>query len=258
MLKLETGYSFTQVPYITHEALDLYGEAIVRDFMPEALAAPTVLDVDGFVEFYLGMIVEYKRISCEKPILAMTAFDTGVVQIVGEDGGLPAPLIVRKGSIIVDPSLMGKRNAARRRFTYMHEAAHWILHRPAFAGDNPFGSPGVYENQYLAAKEGRIDYSRSTKERSDIERIERQADFLASAMLMPKTTLRMAYREFFVYHGERPCAVRRGKSETDDLFAALLPRFVARKFGVSERAALIRLEKLGAIVGSPRLRYAAR
>jgi hypothetical protein len=44
------------------------------------------------------------------------------------------------------------RNLPRLRFTLMHEAAHWLIHRPVFAADNPFGAPGVYENQYLAVQ----------------------------------------------------------------------------------------------------------
>jgi Zn-dependent peptidase ImmA (M78 family) len=257
MRELQTGYSFSNVPYITYDALDSYAEAVVRDAMPEALAAPTVLDVDKFIEFYLNMFVECKKISNDRPILAMTAFQTGIVQVIDDCEGVAVPLVVREGTIIIDPSLMGKRNAPRRRFTFMHEGAHWLIHRPAFASDNPFGSPGVYENQFLAAKEGRIDYSRSTCERNDIDRIERQADFLASAMLMPKTTLRMAFKEFFSYYNERPRAVVRGRSIMDDNFALLLPEFVANKFGVSKRAALIRLEKLNAITGKPRWRYSA-
>jgi Zn-dependent peptidase ImmA (M78 family) len=256
MLKLETGYSFSNVPYITCDALDQYGENVVRDAMPDALKAPTVLDVDKFIEFYLNMYVECKRISYDHKILAMTAFDTGIVQVCDDHGGQPFPLAVHAGTLIIDPILLEKRNVARRRFTKMHEGSHWLLHRPAFE-DNPMKSVGVYENQYLAAKEGRLDYSRSTREGNDLDRIERQADFLASAMLMPKTTLRMAFREFFKYYGERPRAVLRGKSEADDQYAKLLPQFVARKFGVSKRAALIRLEKLNAIIGKPSWRYGA-
>jgi Zn-dependent peptidase ImmA (M78 family) len=237
------------VPYITYDALDAYAEAAVRDAMPETLAAPTAIDVSRFIEFYLEMQIEYKRLSYDRKILAMTAFNTGIVQIADEASGQPVPLIVQEGTVIIEPLLLEKRNAARRRFTFMHEGAHWMIHRPAFSADNPFGSPGVFENQYLAAKEGRIDYSRSQKERNDNERIERQADFLASAMLMPKTTLRMAYKEFFRYHNERPRQIVRGKSKTDNRFAAMLPEYVADRFGVSKRAALIRLEKLNAIVG---------
>jgi Zn-dependent peptidase ImmA (M78 family) len=252
MLKLNTPYSLSLVPYVTYDALDQYAEAVVRDAMPEALAAPAILDVVRFIEFYLEMQTEYKRLSYDRKILAMTAFNTGVVQVADERSGKPVPLVVQEGTVIIEPLLMEKRNAARRRFTFMHEGAHWLIHRPAFALDNPFGSPGVYENQYLAAKAGRIDYSRSQKERNDHERIERQADFLASAMLMPKSTLRMAYREFFRYYDERPRQIVRGRSSAENDYAVMLPEFIADRFGVSKRAALIRLEKLNAIIGKPK------
>jgi Zn-dependent peptidase ImmA (M78 family) len=248
MLELNTCYTLSQVPYISDSALDQYAEAVVRDAMPEVLSTPTIIDVDRFIEFYLFMPVECKQISYDHRILAMTAFNMGIVQVV-DQSGITIPLAVEEGTLIIDPILTEKRNFARRRFTIMHEAAHWLIHRPAFSQDNPFGSPGEYENQYLAAKEGRIDYRRSTRERSDIDRIERQADFLASALLMPKTTLRMAFKEFFSRNHERPRAVCRGRSTADDRIAQLLPQFIAAKFGVSKGAALIRLEKLNAITG---------
>jgi Zn-dependent peptidase ImmA (M78 family) len=113
------------------------------------------------------------------------------------------------------------------------------------------GTPGVFENQYLAAKEGRIDYCRCQKERTDNERTERQADFLASAMLMPKPTLRMAFREFFRFYREKPRVLVRSGNPYDDCLATQLSEYVAGLFGVSKRAAMIRLEKLGAIVGKP-------
>jgi Zn-dependent peptidase ImmA (M78 family) len=251
MLKLQTSYSFSRIPYITQDALDSFAEQVIRDFAPETLAAPTQLDAERFIEYYLKMQIEYKRLSYTRQVLGMTAFNAGFLNVIDEYSGRPVKIAVSEGTVIIDPLLMQKRNAPRRRFTFMHEGAHWILHREAFAENNPFGSPGVFENQFLAAKAGRIDYSRSLKERNDNERIERQADFFASAMLMPKSTLRMAYRDFFRCFGEKPRRIVRGQSELDNLFAKQMPDYVARIFGVSRRAALIRLEKLNSVVGSP-------
>ena len=197
MVKFETSYTFSQVPYITNDALDQYAASVIHDAAPEALNLPQPIDAESFVEYYLGLTIEYARISGSRQILGMTAFDTGVIQVADETTGKPQPLPVVAGTVIIEPTLVQKRNLPRMRFTLMHEASHWLIHRPAFAQNNPFGSPGVYENQYVAAKEGRIDYSRSQKERNDIERIERQADFLASAMLMPRPALRVAFRDFF-------------------------------------------------------------
>ena len=255
MLKLNTSYSFTQVPYITYEALDEYAVKVIRDAAPELLEKPSILDVEWFVEYYLGMQIEYKRLSYDRKVLGMTVFNTGLVQVIDEFSGETAPVDVVEGTVIIDPILMEKRNAARRRFTFMHEGSHWLLHRPAFSKSNPFGSPGKYENQYLAAKEGRIDYSRNQKERTDSERIERQADFLAAALLMPLPTLRMAFKEFFGYYNERPRQLVRGTNELDNGYAALMPEYIAKTFGVSKRAALIRLEKLKAIVNKSDWRY---
>jgi Zn-dependent peptidase ImmA (M78 family) len=248
MLKLETGYSLSQVPYITYDALDAYAEAVVRDFSPERLFVPGIFDADSFIEYYLGMQTEYHRIRYDRKILGMTAFNDGYLQVANELTGAPEPMPVTTGTVIIDTSLTTKRNLPRLRFTSMHEGSHWLIHREAFAENNPMGKIGVYENQYLAAKEGRIDYSRSRSERTDIERIERQADFLASAILIPRSALRIAFREFFSYYNEKPRRIIKGASALDNCFAAGLPEYVAGLFGVSNRAALIRLEKLTAIV----------
>jgi hypothetical protein len=254
MVRLDTSLSFSRVPYITYEALDDYAEKLIREAAPESLLTPVPIDAERFAEFYLGMQIDVRRLSYDRQILGMTAFNSGVIQVCDEISGEPQPLLAAEGTLFIDPSLMSRRNAARRRFTCMHECSHWILHREAFSADNPFGSPGVYGNQYLAAKEGRIDYSRSQKERNDSERIERQADFFASALLMPRPPLRIAYREFFSYYNDIPCQIVRGSSATDDNYAQLLPPFIADRFGVSKRAALIRLEKLKAIVDKSKFR----
>lgn len=251
MVELKTSYSLSRVPYITYDALDTYAEMVVADFAPGLVHASGIIDAEEFLEYYLGLSTRYCSISYDHKVLGMTAFNNGLLQVVDEETGLPEPIPVTKGTVILDTSLTAKRSRPRLRFTSMHEGAHWMIHRQAFAEGNPFGHVGVYENQYLAAKEGRIDYSRSNQERTDIERIERQADFLASAILMPRPALRTTYREFFRYYGEKPRRIiRGGENPMDDCFAGLLPEYVAGLFGVSKRAALIRLEKLTAIVDS--------
>ena len=122
------------------------------------------------------------------------------------------------------------------------------MHKRAFAEDNPFGPASVYQDQFLAAKEGWVDYSRSKKERNDTEIMERQADFLASAILMPRPAVRTAFRYYFKYYDEKPRRIIRGISPRDDYFAKELTDYISKTFGVSKRAALIRLEKLTAIV----------
>ena len=252
MLELETCYSFTHVPYITYDALEDYAEKLVADFAPELLRNPGIINVDEFLEYYLNLNVVYRRICYNKKVLGITAFNDGMVDVIDDETGQPGEMPVKMGTVIIDTSLTTKRNEPRLRFTGMHEGVHWLIHRKAFAGDNPFGPAGIYKNQYLAAKEGRGDYTRSVKERTDIDHMERQADFLAAAVLMPRPALRVAYRNFFKFYNEKPRRIIRKASIEDDCYAKQLPEYVAKLFNVSNKAALIRLEKLTAIVDKNR------
>jgi len=247
MIKLETCYTLSQVPYITYEALEDYAERLVGDFAPALLKNPGVINVDEFLEYYLGLTIDFRHISYNKKVLGITAFNDGVVDIISDDG-LPDQLSVTKGTVIIDHSLTAKKSEPRLRFTGMHEGVHWMIHREAFASDNPFGPAGVYANQFIATKEGNGDYIRSNKERNDIERMERQADFLSAGVLVPRPALREVYREFFRFYGEKPRRIIRGTSTMDDCFAKQLPEYAAKIFNVSNKAATIRLEKLTAIV----------
>ncbi|MDK9711209.1 ImmA/IrrE family metallo-endopeptidase [Acidaminobacter sp.] len=248
MLELITSYTFSHVPYIEYSALDEYATDVIRDYKRTLLLKPEALDIEDFLEFYLGLQIEYKRLSYDQKVLGLTAFNPGYVQIIDEQTGHTEPLSVETGTVIVENSLTTKRNLPRFRFTLGHEGSHWLLHRKVFSAENQFFSNEKYENQYLAAKEGRIDYSRKQNDRTDSDRIERQADFLSSALLMPKDTLRMTFKEFFKYYDDKPRRIIRGKSPLDDRYASLLPKYVSKVFQVSERAALIRLEKLTGIV----------
>ena len=255
MLELITSYSLSQVPYLTYDALEEYAEALIGDFKPDLLKAPGAVNAEEFLEYYLHLTVDYHCISHNRRILGLTAFNNGTVEVIDDDTGLPVQIPVHAGTVILDTSLTAKRSEPRLRFTAIHEGCHWLLHRKAFAEDNPYGPAGIYENQYIAAKEGHGDYARSQKERNDIERMERQADFLAAAILMPRLALRKVFREYFRFYDEKPRRIIRGASRMDDCYARQLPEYTAKIFNVSFQAALIRLEKLNAIADKEERTY---
>lgn len=43
------------VPVVSKKELDAIGERFVRDFQPDVLKNPAPVDIDGFIECYLGM-----------------------------------------------------------------------------------------------------------------------------------------------------------------------------------------------------------
>jgi hypothetical protein len=238
----------SQVPYITYEALDEYAEAVVRDYEPERLRIPGPFNVEGFVKDYLGMTVAFHKLNYGKTVLGITAFEDGYIQTLDTQTGMVVTIPVKAGTAVIDASLKEKRNIARLRFTYGHEGSHYLIHRGAFMADNLFRAGGGFDDQRVAAKRGRIDYSRNTDDATDRDWVERQADFLASALLMPLPALRKAYADFFAASGLKPRRIFRGLNAKDDELAARLPVYMAKVFVTSKRAALIRLEKLRAVV----------
>ena len=248
MIELKTSYTFSQIPFITNEALDSYAEEIVADFSPESLSVPSPVDVETLVKEYIGLKIQYENISHDKNFQAITLFNDGYLQVINEETGLIELMEFAAGTVVIDKSLTEPRYLARLRFTMMHEGAHWLLHRKAFAANNPFGQVGIYENQSLAAKEGRIDYKRRSKIRNDMDRIEHQADFLAASILMPRPAMMMVFESFLDKYGIEPRRIIRWISHTNDYLAAHLPIYAEGVFNVSRRAAKIRLEKLGVIV----------
>jgi Zn-dependent peptidase ImmA (M78 family) len=252
MVELKTSYTLSRIPYMTYDAIEEYAEQVVEDFSPERLSKPGPLDVDRFLEYYLGLNVDYRKLCYGQRILGMTAFNDGTVEVMDEETGEVFKLPVTEGTVVIDSSLDSKRNEPRRRFTMTHEGCHWLLHREAFAEDNPYGPAGIYENQYLAAKEGRVDYRRYQKKRTDTDCMERQADFMASVLLMPRPALRKVYKAHFLACGETPRQLVRGVNPMEDSHIQQVTDLVAKTFNVSKRAALIRLEKLEAIVDKGR------
>lgn len=76
-------------------------------------------------------------------------------------------IAVRAGTILIDERLCDPSKLGRLRFTCAHELAHWVLHK-LYSGTGD-----------VAAYNGNV----SSDESHGI--IERQADTLASALLMP-------------------------------------------------------------------------
>jgi len=249
MVELNTSCTIFQIPYTTNVALDDYAEAVIQDFSPSLLHSLGKFDICKFIECYLQLNIAFHRITFDQKILGLTVFKDGMIEVFDDIKWKPSQTYVTRGTVVIDKSLLTGSSKPRLRFTMAHEAAHWLLHRKSFSTDNPCGSAGILENKYLAAKTGKGDYLRSAKARNDIERMERQADFFASALLMPRPALRVAIRDFFKLNevNENPWRIVRGASQKDDRLAAYLPEYIAQTFGVSKKAATIRLEKLTVI-----------
>lgn len=117
-------------------------------------------------------------------------------------------IAVRAGTILIDERLCDPSKLGRLRFTCAHELAHWVLHKKLYSGTGD-----------VAAYNGNV----SSDESHGI--IERQADTLASALLMPLPQI-------------KKCFYRLRMGRTDEQLIAEM----ANIFEVSKQAMQIRLK----------------
>ena len=69
-------------PILSRKEIDVIGENLVGDFMPDALERPQEIDIDSFAQNYLGMDQDFQYLSHCGVYLGMTVFnDTDKVPV---------------------------------------------------------------------------------------------------------------------------------------------------------------------------------
>lgn len=154
------------------------------------------------------------------------------------------------GQIVIDESLdpeVRSEREARFRFTLAHEAGgHWRLHRP-------FVLPTHRQVSLSAGTTRPTIVCRSSQAKA---RVEWQADFHASCVLMPRKLILSAWHEAFpdcrprVLQQATPiehpfAAIARNLQDSEDQALREFARPFAEQFRVSPIAMQIRLERLG-------------
>ena len=67
--------SSSSLPILSRGDIDFIAEEFLKEFQPEVLKAPMAIDVDGFMENYLGANPDYQYLSHNMIYLVMTVFD---------------------------------------------------------------------------------------------------------------------------------------------------------------------------------------
>lgn len=191
--------------YLRPELLEAIARNTLKNFDPRLLYASDAacVPIEDLIES-LGLSLEYQYIRKNGRILGETVFDDDYIPLYNMDEKKYELVFVERGTIIIDASLLGCKTDGRLRFTCAHELAHWLIHQELYAGTGN-----------MAAMQKSISKS------SDADKyIERQADMLAGALLMP---LGQVKRSFYKTQG-------RNKIE-----------LLAENFCVSKQAMEIRL-----------------
>jgi hypothetical protein len=166
------------------------------------------------MEKVYGLTLDFQYIRNNGRILGETVFADALIPIYERRGKKGYQLVpVSAGTVLIDASLLDGGNDGRLRFTCAHELAHWVIDKEYFLrlGETAVAmhSEGVKSSQCNPA-------------------IERQANRMASRILMPKCTLKKGFHSI--------------RGNTRNAAATL-----ANVYEVSRQAMEIRFKELGLI-----------
>jgi len=170
------------VPYLSEETIERDASALLAEYSRArgvAISAP--IPLEDIVEKHLKLDIEFDD----------THRRFGVPRDPERDADILGAIFFDERRIVIDESLDPEerpRMEARYRFTLAHEGGgHWRLHRHLFDKDPAqaalFGAPEI--PSFVC---------RSSEAK---KRVEWQADFYASCLLMPRNLVTEAWREHF-------------------------------------------------------------
>ncbi|MBN1983734.1 MAG: ImmA/IrrE family metallo-endopeptidase [Chitinivibrionales bacterium] len=135
-----------------------------------------------------------------------------------------------KNTILIDRSLQQEHKRNSEKFTIVHECSHQILHWAYYR-----------KHESPPCRKETVQPTFTPTEWTDDDRIEWQANYLASALLIPLSALNkmIEERRMADYYQQRRM---RGLSEKSALTQAAMD--VAIRFGVSTLMAKIRLQSI--------------
>ena len=190
------------------QAIEAIARRVLKEYdrdllLPSAHAVP----IFEIAEKLFKLEIEYQYIRNNGRILGETGFRDAMLPLYNEDEKEYELVFVPAGTVILDATLLGENREGRLRYTLAHEVGHWVLHQSVYSG---------------------MDLSTAAmsamKSSEDDPALERQADMLAAALLMPLGAVKAAFYNLRPRYGG------------DTLIAEL-----SRRFQVSRQAMAIRL-----------------
>lgn len=194
-------YSRTGIEHLAQNVLKSFDETLVN-------SDPMAIPIEEVMEFQYKLRIHYVSLSKQGNIHGLTMFDDGTVPTYDPKEKRYVSTPSKAGDIFIEKKLLAKNRVNRLRFTLAHELAHWLIHQ---------------ENYVEFEK---CAYKTSTNSHGAIER---EADYLAAALLMPQGRVRVAFK--------------RHKSLVHD---AIVPQ-LSSVFQVSPQAMAFRLSDLNLI-----------
>ena len=157
-------------------------ESIARKVIKEydsslLIGTPEAIPIEK-IAGHLGLAIEYQCLRKNGVVLGEMVYNDSLVPVYLDDGTEKGYTLieVKGGTIILDECLLHRGSEGRLRFTCAHEIAHYLLHENLYSGT---GQAAALGNPKKSSEENPY--------------VERQADILGTALLMPKGQVKKAF-----------------------------------------------------------------
>ena len=165
---MEQRYSITTLEAIARKTLKAYDPSLL-------IGTPRAVPIEKIAR-WLGLCIEYQCLRKNGAVLGEMVYDDTYVPMYFRDRKEYDLVLVKGKTIILDESLLRCRGDGRLRFTCAHEVAEWLIHRATYAGT---GQTAAFINPKKGAETNPF--------------MERQADILATFLLMPSAQVKKAF-----------------------------------------------------------------
>lgn len=226
------------VPFLPKQDIEEIAESYALDFCPKILEKPQPIDIESFLEFYLGLNMDYQYLSNDGRYLGMMVFnDTNRVIIYDPEKNEADYLHADANTVIVDNRLLAGNQRHRYRYTCAHEGGHSIFHAAYYCNAIPESFPlyaPLPEDSSAIVQCSEDDMKSVTKggKWPPKKTMEWQANYFASALLMPRMAVDAVMEKFTA-----------GIEISNKRYA--MTQAVSEVFDVSMDAATNRLKELG-------------
>ena len=227
--------------YLTKSVIEDAVDNEMAIYNPDLLLTPQAIDIEHFLEFHLGVDVDYKKLSNDHSCYGAFIYNSGKLTVY-DDNDSPKEILVKEKTVILDPETerIGRHFT---RFTLSHEGGHCFTQFNALHKCDQSNIAYDYYSESIENDVGYRDLSYGKKRRlvTKHDWMEWQANYAGGCILMPrKAVLRLLYDTLGI------------KVEYDTGFADDFTAFqyllawsaIAQTFDVSDQAARIRLDEL--------------
>lgn len=185
----ELPKSASGLPELTNTNIDQLANYLALDFCPDIVEHPRPIDLDRFIEQYLGFGFDIQYLSHCGCYLGVTVFRAMPFPVYNMETFKPELTYVPDNTIIIDEMLYQKMemdgHEGRFRFTQAHECGHAVMHSEFFKK----AAQSLKEARESLAAYSIGECSSLMPVNPESALAEHQANKFASCLLMPKDAI---------------------------------------------------------------------